>query len=147
MFFFHHRSITPLLISQLVWLFEEIRGWQPWQGPFNLICRVTRIHPMMKTKIIKNISWWTSMEQQPDSSWLGRTGKEFRLTLSQAVADCWVGTGLESSSANSKRATRGAVFVSKTITWDQKTPAKSTQPCSSEEAQNASVPNAKSKWN
>ena len=54
------------------------------------------------------------------------------------MADCWVATGQESSLKKWKKATHGAVYASKIITWDQKTRAKSTQRFSSEEAQNAS---------
>ena len=98
-----------------------------------------------KTENQRNIFAWTSMGPQQDSSWRKMIGKEFLSTRSQAVADCWVGTGPESFSAKSKKATHGAVCASKIITWDQKTPAKSTQQCSSEEARNASVQNVTSK--
>ena len=54
------------------------------------------------------------------------------------MADCWVATGQESSLKKLKKATHGAVYASKIITWGQKTRAKSTQRFSSEEAQNAS---------
>ena len=80
----------------------------------------------------------TLMAQQRGSSWHVKTGKGFQLILSQAVADCWVATGQESFLKKSKKATHGAVYASKIITWDQKTRAKSTQRFSSEEAQNAS---------
>ena len=97
---------------------------------------------MMKTENKKSTFGRTSMGLQQDLSWQKRTGREFRSTHSRAVADCWVGTGLESSSAKLKKATHGAVCASRIITWGQKTLGKSTQRCSSEEARNASDQNA-----
>ena len=94
---------------------------------------------MMTRKEVKKSTFvWISMAQQQGSSWLEKSGKGFQLILSQAVADCWVATGQESSLKKLKKATHGAVYASKIITWDQKTRAKSTQRFSSEEAQNAS---------
>ena len=104
---------------------------------------MTQIPLMMtKTENEKSISERTSMEQQPDLSWPKRTGQEFQLTHSQAVAVCWVATGHESSSAKSKKATHGAVCASRIITCGQKTLGKSTQRCSSGEARSASDQNA-----
>ena len=93
---------------------------------------------MMMTNEKIDIFDGTLMAQQQGSSWHVKSGKGFQLILSQAVADCWVATGQESSLKKLKKATHGAVYASKIITWDQKTRAKSTQRFSSEEAQNAS---------
>ena len=103
---------------------------------------MTQIPLMMtKTENEKSISERTSMEQQPDLSWPKRTGQEFQLTHSLAVAVCWAATGHESSSAKSKKATHGAVCASRIITCGQKTLGKSTQRCSSGEARSASDQN------
>lgn len=116
------------------------------QGCVLIISRITRMIQIllttMKTEKEKSISERTSTELQQGSSCRKRTGREFQSTHSPAVADCWVVTGPESSSAKSKKATHGAVCASRIITWDQKTLAKSTQRCSSEEARNASDQNA-----
>ena len=101
---------------------------------------------MMETESKRSIFVRTSMEQPQDLSWRKRIGREFQLTHSQAAADCWVGTGLESSSAKSRKATHGAVCASRIITWDQKTRAKSTQQCSSEEERNVSDQSVTWKW-
>ena len=108
------------------------------------ITRMTQIHltMMTNTENKKSIFVRTSMEPQPGLSWRKRIGQESQSTHFLAVADYWVETGLESSSAKLKKATHGAVCASRIITWDQKTLVKSTQRCSSEEERNASDQNA-----
>ena len=123
------------LIDRLqVWLHSEI-----FLVVLFLHCRVNQIHLMMtKMENVKSTSGWASMGRQPGLSWRKKTGREFPSTLSRAAAGCWVATGLESFFKKWKKVTHGAVCASRTITWDQKIPAKSIQRCSSEEVRSAS---------
>lgn len=100
---------------------------------------------MMRTYKKRSFEWtWTARLR--NSSWQRKIGPRCQLSHFQAVAVYWAETGPAFSLTKWRKATHGAVCVSRIITWDRKTRVRCTRPCFSGEGLSASIQSAALNW-